>query len=92
VTGPGGEGPGGEGPGGEGPGGEGISPIEQLIAGIAPRGTGTFVDVESGDLALIDYLYDIGGESIFAPTITAAKGGKIDYDLINEIERIIGRR
>jgi len=74
--------------------GKGQDAVEQLFAGASPfAGTGAQVDVESGDLALINYLYDIGGESIFAPTVNAAKGGRIkQYDFVNEIERIIGRR
>ena len=74
--------------------GKGQDAVGQLLTQATPfAGTGTQVDVESGDLALINYLYDIGGESIFAPTVNAAKGGRIkQYDFVNEIERIIGRR
>jgi len=51
------------------------------------------VRVEPGELANIEYLYDIGGESIFAPTIQAASGGKIDnYDLLREVEDLLRGR
>jgi len=61
--------------------------------GALPTGSGRMVRVEPGELANIEYLYDIGGESIFAPTIQAASGGKIDnYDLLREVEDLLRGR
>jgi hypothetical protein len=58
------------------------------------------VTTEPGDLALIKYLYDIGGESIFAPQMaeednpslysTYASGGKVaEFDIVEEALRLL---
>ena len=62
-------------------------------AGLMPTLDGRFVFVEPGERGELEYLYDIGGESIFAPTIQAASGGKIDnYDLLREVEDLLRGR
>ena len=49
--------------------------------------------VEPGEMKELEYFYDVGGESIFAPTIQAASGGKIDnYDLLREVEDLLRGR
>jgi len=58
-------------------------------------GRGRRVKVTSGDLANIEYLYDIGSESIFAPnypTAYANRGGIVQgYEIDELIQFLRGR-
>ena len=69
--------------------GTGQDAVEQLFAGAPPQ-LGYGVSTQSPEAAVIKYLYDVGGESIFAPSVNAAKGGKIEYnDSIRQLQQIL---